>query len=343
MTRHGFLPKGPASTQGDRLTIVTVCMNRRNHLRLTAPKVASWSWHHCHLIVDWSSDLPLLREELPDDPRIRLERIEGEREWCIARAYNAAIQLTDADWILKCDADCWPTQAWREPLHQLDAGTISIGEGASGRNGQFLMARQTFLHSGGFHELMQGWGFEDKDLRLRLQRIHGCQLLPLPLEALGVIDHDDALRAGLRTSTPGWSDTHAYRRSLSESRIRASMLANRLTAALAPWSGETAACLYQWDQGSWTLVPGSLPQLPKVAKREIDDARRIVFWARFLAIPEVLIEQMPFSLFPAWRTDSDVRWWHKIYWYGIRWLPVMLAQLLSFSRILFLRLLGKEA
>ena len=335
--------RSPAAKPADRLAIVTVCMNRRTHLRLTAARVASWRWHDCHLIVDWSSDNPLRREELPDDPRIRLERIDGEPEWCIARAYNAAIQLADAEWILKCDADCWPTQEWLDPLRDLDAHRLRIGEGPSGRNGQFLMARHTFLKAGGFHELMRGWGFEDKDLRLRLQRLLGCQLLPLPIEALGVIEHDDGMRAGLRSATTGWSDSAAYRRSLSESRIRASMLANRLTAALAPWSGDMDACVYEQHQGVWRLVPESLPHLPAAARREIEDARRIVFWARFLAIPEVLIEQMPFSLFPAWRADPGVRWWHKVYWYGPRWLPVMLAQLLTSGRALLLRLLGKQA
>lgn len=343
MTRVNSLPKEPGSAAGDRLTIVTVCMNRRDHLRLTAAHVSRWRWHDCHLIVDWSSDQPLQRDELPDDPRIRLERIEGEREWCAARAYNAAIQLTDTQWILRCDADCWPTQQWSDPLHGLDAQTIWNGEGPCGRNGQFLMARQTFLKAGGFHELMRGWGFEDKDLRLRLQRLHGCQVLPLPIEALGVMDHDDALRAGLRSQCPGLSDSAAYRRSLSEARIRASMLANRLTAALAPWGGTTDGCLYQRDHRSWRLVPDSLPQLPAAARREIEDARRIVFWAHFLAIPEALIEQMPFSLFPAANKNTEVRWWHKAYWYGIRWLPVMLAEMLSFSRVVLLRMFGKEA
>lgn len=342
MTESEPRSQGPALIGRGRLTIVTVCMNRREHLLQTAARVAGWPWHDCHLILDWSSDEPLRRDELPGDRRIRLERMEGEAEWCLARAYNAAIRLADGDWILKLDADCWPTDRWHEPLRQLDARTLRIGEGPRGRNGQFLMARRTFLEAGGFHELMRGWGFEDKDLRLRLQRLHGCQLLALPIEALGVIDHDDSLRAGLQRSGLRWPAVALHRRGLAEARIRASMLANRLTAALAPWSAAVGACRYAHDErGAWRLVPDSLPRLPAAARREVEDARRIVFWARFLAIPEVLIEQMPFSLFPAWRADPDVRWWHRLYWYGLRWIAVLPAQLLSIARIVLLHLLGR--
>jgi hypothetical protein len=328
------------SATDDRLTIVTVCMNRRQHLRVTAVRVAAWPWHQQHLILDWSSDRPLQRDELPADPRVRLERVEGEREWNLSRAYNAAIGLaTDATWILKLDADCWPTAAWSNPLAGLCANSLLIGEGPEGRNGQFLVARSVFQGAGGFHELMRGWGFDDKDLRLRLERLHGCQLQRLSEAAIGVIHHDDGLRAGMGPGEPRWSASGSYRRSLAEARIRASMLANRLVSANAPWGQAAAACCYDFDGVAWRLRPGTLPKLPGAAAREVADARRIVFWARFLAIPEVLIEQMPFSLFPAGPLVPPVRWWHRLYWQIVRPLFKVPASLLIVGRISLLSIL----
>ncbi|MFN7819548.1 MAG: hypothetical protein ACK5Q7_08135, partial [Cyanobacteriota bacterium] len=67
------------------LSIVTVCMNRREHLLVTAPRVAAWPHHGEHLIVDWSSAVPLRREDLPRDPRVRLMRVEGETRWSLCR------------------------------------------------------------------------------------------------------------------------------------------------------------------------------------------------------------------------------------------------------------------
>lgn len=331
------------SGSGDRLTIVTVCMNRREHLLPTAARVAAWPWHHEHLILDWSSEPPLRRPELPSDPRLRLERVQGEREWNIARAYNAAIGLASGRWILKLDADCWPTAAWTDPLAGLCESDLLIGEGPEGRNGQFLMARSRFLRAGGFHELMRGWGFEDKDLRLRLERLHGCRPQRLPEAAIGVIHHDDDLRAGVRPGALRWPCSAPYRRSLAEARIRASMLANRLTAAHAPWSEAAGLSRYARDGLAWQLQPDSLPRLPAAAAREIANARRIVFWARFLAIPDVLIEQMPFSLFPAGSLAPPVRWWHRLYWYGLRPLAVLPALVLRGGRNLLHPLLGRRA
>ncbi len=61
-----------------QLSIVTVCMNRVRHLQRTAPLVSAWPYHQTHIIVDWSSDTPVQREDLPDDSRIQLVRVDGE-------------------------------------------------------------------------------------------------------------------------------------------------------------------------------------------------------------------------------------------------------------------------
>ncbi|MFM9046412.1 MAG: glycosyltransferase family 2 protein [Cyanobium sp.] len=97
------------------LSIVTVCMNRREHLLATAPRVAVWPHHGEHLIVDWSSRDPLRREELPGDERVRLLRVEGEGRWNLCRAYNFAVAHANGDLVLKLDADAWPMDAF-DPL-----------------------------------------------------------------------------------------------------------------------------------------------------------------------------------------------------------------------------------
>ena len=64
-----------------KVSIVTVCMNRRAHLLVSADHVSRWPHHQEHLILDWSSDQPLTRADLPADSRIRLVRVDGERYW----------------------------------------------------------------------------------------------------------------------------------------------------------------------------------------------------------------------------------------------------------------------
>ena len=68
------------------LSVITVCMNRQQHLLATARKIAAWPYHQEHLILDWSSRVPVERAQLPPDPRIRLERVDGEQRWNLCRA-----------------------------------------------------------------------------------------------------------------------------------------------------------------------------------------------------------------------------------------------------------------
>jgi hypothetical protein len=88
------------------ISVITVCMNREQHLLDTAPRVAAWPHHSEHLVVDWSSRQPLHREALPPDPRLRLLRVEGEQRWNLCRAYNFAIAQARGTCLFKLDADC---------------------------------------------------------------------------------------------------------------------------------------------------------------------------------------------------------------------------------------------
>ena len=91
------------------LSVITVCMNRQHHVQATAVRVAESAHHQEHLVLDWSSREPLRRDQLPNDSRIRLVRVEGEPRWNLCRAYNLpAAKLARGDVLLKLDADCWP-------------------------------------------------------------------------------------------------------------------------------------------------------------------------------------------------------------------------------------------
>ncbi|MFM7265693.1 MAG: glycosyltransferase family 2 protein [Cyanobium sp.] len=156
------------------LSVVTVCMNRREHLLATVARLAAWPHHDEHLIVDWSSRTPLSREELPADPRLRLLRVEGEDRWNLCRAYNFGLAHASGGRLLKLDADAWPTDRFDpdDPRLRLGEGgpVCAFGSGPEGRKGQILIDAALLAAVGGFHELMVGYGFDDKDLQARLSR-----------------------------------------------------------------------------------------------------------------------------------------------------------------------------
>lgn len=348
---------GPAAG----LSIVTVCMNRLEHLVVTAERVASWPGHRDHLIVDWSSAVPVRREQLPADPRIRLLRVEGERSWNLCRAYNFAVSRAQGEWILKLDADTWPTADW--PLSALapsgegwlacGAGSgaagpggggkpaadepeaaaaegprYAFGSGPEGRKGQFLMPRQLFAAVGGFNEHLIGYGFDDKDLQARLAVQTGQAGAVIPEAWIGVIPHTDAERAGQGVVRAGLAASRGL------AAMRATRLANRLVVAHCPWGAHAPRSAYREEgPGVWWLEAESLPQPPPAVAAELDHVRRMTFWGHFLAIPEVFLEELPFSLFPPARGGRwDVRWWHRLWWHSGRRLLALPMWLLVAGR-----------
>ncbi len=323
-------------------SVVTVCMNRREHLLEAAPRVAAWPHHQEHLIVDWSSIDPLRRADLPDDPRIRLLRVEGERRWNLCRAYNFALQQARGDCLFKLDADGWPEDLPAADALAVDGVVCCFGSGEDGRLGQFLVDRSLLEQVGGFNEYLWGYGFDDKDLKARLQGHAGVAIRLLQPQALGVIAHSieyrasRAHRADVRPGPLEEGHSHALKRATS--------MANRVMAASCPWSHRSPASRYSHDPltGVWRLVPDSLPRPPEGVRQELIRLRRHQFWGRFLMIPEVVVMELPVKLLPKEsRGDFPVRWWHRLYWHTIRrayaW-PVGLLALLKGRRQQLLRL-----
>jgi hypothetical protein len=317
------------SVDSAELSIVTVCMNRREHLLRSSAEVSRWPHHREHLIVDWSSSVPLRREELPADPRLRLLRVDGQERWNPSLAYNFAMGQAAGEVLIRMDADCWPT-AVCEPRALLEQAQVWVGSGTEGRYGQFIMPRAIFERVGGFNEYLRGWGFEDKDLRARLEILNGIPLLPIPSMAIGVIIHSNEERMGLS----GASGLGPRQRSMGLAAMRASRLANRLTAAHCPWGPVTAASTYrQLEPDRWTVDPASVPRPSAEVADEIDHARRMAFWSCFLAIPEVFLEELPVKLVPPPRRGHwPVRWWHRLWWHSGRRLLQLPILVLSLGR-----------
>ncbi len=301
-------------------------MNRRDHLLATAPRVAAWPHHQEHLIVDWSSGQPLRREELPADPRVRLLRMEGETRWSLCRAYNFAFAQARGDRLLKLDADAWPTPAFAPGDPALEAPLCAFGSGPEGRKGQFLIDHALLDAVGGFNELLVGYGFDDKDLLARLRHWGGRQAEALPQAWLGVIPHSDAERAELGAGRGGMAASQGL------AAMRATRLANRLVAAHCPWGPHAPRSRYLEERpGVWRLEAGSRPEPPPAVAAELEHVRRMTFWGHFLAIPEVFLEALPFSLFPPARGGRwEVRWWHRLWWHtGRRLLALPVALLVA--------------
>ena len=314
-----------------RLSIVTVCMNRREHLLKTALKVANWPHHHEHLILDWSSEMPLLRAELPDDPRIRLIRVDGERQWHQPRAYNLACRLSTGQWLFKLDADCWPAALSASDVLLRETASAVFGSGPDGRVGQCLLDRALFERVGGFNEVLLGYGFDDKDFRARLEA-EGATIRYWPVDALGVIAHSASLRVGQADAAS------SIQRVSARALKRATALANRALAAGHPWSAHRTGSLYVPDPSSGALrvERSSISRASLKVDDEAQRLRRSTYWGLMFNLPEELVVRMPLRILP-----NDVRGRfqlnriHRWSWYLLRPLwawPLLLLQAIQRRR-----------
>ncbi|BEV35539.1 hypothetical protein [Synechococcus sp. M16CYN] len=98
------------------------------------------------------------------NPRIRLVRVKGKRQWQPCRAYSLALQLARRSQLLKLDANCWP-EAMPTPDDLAEAGALAaFCSGPNKRASQWLLDRHLIGidQVGGFNEVLLGYGFMTK-------------------------------------------------------------------------------------------------------------------------------------------------------------------------------------
>ncbi|KAA8496790.1 hypothetical protein FVE85_0519 [Porphyridium purpureum] len=187
------------------VSLIAACKDRNDHV---LDALASWrkvAGLKEIVIVDWSSkhavrEFLKAHRELDDvleDTRIRIERVEGEVAWVLSRAYNLAARLSVYSNILKVDCD---TVLHPDLLsaHPLKAGTFyagdwktlnsnnlsdSLGSAALSAseelhlNGMLFVRRSDFFMLGGYDERIVTYGWDDTDM---VRRLVGRGLANLP-------------------------------------------------------------------------------------------------------------------------------------------------------------------
>jgi hypothetical protein len=155
------------------LDLVTPCRNRAENLKASLP-----SWIACELIrsiivVDFNSSTPVLDElmQVPHE-RVKVVRVKDEPLWRQGRAQNAGLAFSDAELILKIDADVSviDLHPYVEAMTQ-DPGLFFTGFSKHGTSSGLCLARTRKLRAiGGYHDHMSGWGGDDVDLYRRLKK-----------------------------------------------------------------------------------------------------------------------------------------------------------------------------
>lgn len=155
------------------VNLITPCRNRAEYLRSCLP-----SWIACPelqriIVVDFNSTTPVINE-LNDliNERVTVVRVEDEPLWRQGRAQNVGLRLTDAELVLKMDADVALVDIRPYVKQMADDPTIFFkGFSKLGTSSGLCLAPRLRMKAiGGYHDHMSGWGGDDVDIYRRLKK-----------------------------------------------------------------------------------------------------------------------------------------------------------------------------
>lgn len=212
-------------------------MNRTDHLMATAAENSKSTLHAEHIILDYGSDIPVKKEDLPEDQRIRLFRCEASSGWWLTHAYNLAFSLATGDYILKLDADCSITDELTAALtlfekknypdlmcNRLTVQDYNLDDRLFQSTGLFMLSRTILQKLNGFNPYLKGWGWDEIDLFSRAL-IAGATITKFPVNNTILEIKHSALR---RIEKP--SSKHFMGRISSDALIKASNEKNCILA-----------------------------------------------------------------------------------------------------------------
>lgn len=210
--------RGPHLLPG--VSVVVVCMDRNTRLAATLPSWVNDPRVAEVIAVDWSSSVPLARtlsDMLLTTDKLRIIRVEGESEFNLGRAYNAALRYVRHDVTLKIDADYLLAQPeFIGELLELRSGaqfsrhffTGHFSQAAPQLNG-LVVGLTRRLQSVGYREDFNGWGFDDDDFynRLQLSQLSRQMLRGLSDKVIHVPHGDDVrtMRYATQSLEDSWS------------------------------------------------------------------------------------------------------------------------------------------
>lgn len=170
------------------VSVVAACMNRHDTLRQTLPTWLDVPNVNEVVVVDWASSPPLLDliQNVTRDRRVKVVRVENEKNWVLSRAYNLGVGAASRERILRTDCDYAIhrgfVQAHSLKLKHADhlpeeqgrshffAGNFNKArnENEVHLNGAVYIRRDHFMRVGGYDERIQTYGWDDEDLYRRL-------------------------------------------------------------------------------------------------------------------------------------------------------------------------------
>jgi len=170
-------------TRAPAVSLLLACKNRLAAVEMGASSWAALPGVDEIVLVDWGQTMaalpgfPALAEMSETGKLLYVSAGNATTPWSLPRAYNLAASLAAGKFLLKLDCDTRVDAGFLKahPMH-LDSPVFYTSESDT-LSGVLLVARSKFLHVGGYDERLEGFGGEAVDLRARLIKEHGEQVL----------------------------------------------------------------------------------------------------------------------------------------------------------------------
>ena len=181
------------SLVADSISVITCSKNRDKYLEDVVRSTKNLDNLNEHLIIDFSSDNKISESLLEINPKVKIVRVSGEKDWWLSRAYNFGFFLSKSSYILKLDADSiLNAEACNElKVFESDYLVFNHNKGL----GNFFVKKSLLLKLNGFNEYIFNWGYEDIDLYNRIEKEKHHQLRILRSKNfIEVLQHSDMER-----------------------------------------------------------------------------------------------------------------------------------------------------
>lgn len=176
------------------IAFIVTCKGRLHHLRQSLPLLASQPNCEC-VVVDYDCPDQTRLWVAEHFPVVRVVHIGNAPRFNVSRARNLGASATSASWLCFIDADILIDANFGALLapqlredHYYRPLPITPEKW-----GTYLCSRASFAQTGGYDEVIEGWGGEDDDMYRRLET-QGCRLAGFPGHLLDSIPHDDEMR-----------------------------------------------------------------------------------------------------------------------------------------------------
>lgn len=177
---------------------VTTCKGRLHHIKETLPLMVMQKPDEI-VVVDYGCPDRVGNWVEENFPSVKVVRVTDDPGFCVSRARNIGVSATHSSWLCLIDADVKTSPGWLDHMRQLiqtkhyyRAGIVGGGRDSE-TFGTLFCERSAFDATGGYDEVMRGWGAEDKDFYAQLAR-HGIVESEYPPLFVNPIRHGDQER-----------------------------------------------------------------------------------------------------------------------------------------------------